>query len=402
LLNGGAGPKIKLPAPHVDGRPLDPNNEYGQDVLWWLDKMIRTPRPLQEKMTLFWHDHFATAGQDTPLMLAQNTTLRKHGLGSFRVLLQAVTKDPAMLLFLNGAESTKDKPNENYARELMELFTLGHGYTETDIREAARALTGFRANYDADITKTYYDATYHDGSKKQIFHKSGAYDWRDVLDLCIEHPRHASFLVTKLWDFFIPTKINPATRSRLVREYRRSHHKIRPVLRAIFEHPAMYRGLDAPDMVKSPVVYVAGSLRACGQGISRDDWVYLLSAMGQLPFDPPSVAGWDGGLAWLSTNTMHVRFDFANSLLQDSRSVKDGSTPAHLSAKKSVERAKGAVGRPWTSARTDAALLRMANRLLSDAAPPAGGYRAPQQERADMCQRVLRHLLVSGPDAQVH
>lgn len=402
LLNGGAGPKIKLPAPRVEGRPLDPYNEYGDDVLWWLDKMIRTPRPLQEKMTLFWHDHFATRDEDRPLMLAQNNTLRKHGLGSFRELLQAVTKDPAMLLFLNGAESTKEEPNENYARELMELFTLGKGYTEHDIREAARALTGFRANFDPDVPKTYYDKSYHDNSKKKIFGHSGNYDWRDVLDLCIDHPRHASFLVTKLWDFFIPTKINPATRSRLVRTYRHSHHKIRPVLREIFEHPAMYRGLSSPDLVKSPVVYVAGSLRACGQGISRDDWVYLLNGMGQLPFDPPSVAGWDGGLAWLSTNSMHVRFDFANALLQDSRSVKDGSTPKNISAKKALVRAKAAVGKPWTSPRTDAALLRMAKRLLSDAEPPAGGYRMPQQERADMCQRVLRHLLLCGPDAQVH
>jgi len=396
MLNGGHGPKVHHPAP----KSLDPNNEYGDDVLWWLDKMIRSPRPLQEKMTLFWHDHFATRDQDRPLQVAQNKMLRKHALGSFRLLLQSVTKDPAMLLFLNGADSTKDEPNENYARELMELFTLGRGYTEHDIREAARALTGFRANYDGNVVRTYYDKSGHDNTKKKIFGKTGNHDWRDVTDLCIDHPQHAPFLVTKLWDFFIPTKISASTRSRLVRVYRHGH-KIRPVLREILEHPALYRSLDSPDMVKPPVVYVVGALRACGEGITRDDWVYLLSGMGQLPFDPPSVAGWDGGLAWLSTNSMHVRFDFANTLLEDSRHVKDGSTPAHLSSRQAVARAKAAVGRPWASGRTDAALQRLAGRMLSDAQTP-GVYRPPKQQRADMCQRVLRHLLICGPDAQVH
>ena len=134
---------MRGPAPRVEGRPLDPLNEWGDDVLWWLDRMIRTTHPLQEKLTLFWHDHFATSEQDTPLMLAQNRMFRRHALGSFRDLLGDVTRDPAMQLFLSLADSTKDAPNENYARELMELFTLGTGYTERDVREAARALTGF-------------------------------------------------------------------------------------------------------------------------------------------------------------------------------------------------------------------------------------------------------------------
>ena len=126
---------VRGSAPTVNGKRLDPVNEYGHDVLWWLDRMVRSQRPLVEKMTLFWHDHFATADQDTPLMLGQNHTLRRGGLGSFRTLLGAVTRDPAMQLFLSLADSDKRAPNENYARELMELFTLGSGYTERDIRE---------------------------------------------------------------------------------------------------------------------------------------------------------------------------------------------------------------------------------------------------------------------------
>src|SRR3712207_3323527 len=139
LLRGDGGPELAGPAPTADGKPLDPVNEWGHDGLWWLDRMVRTRRPLVEKMTLFWHDHFATSDQDTPLMLRQNKTLRKHALGNFRTLLKAITRDPAMQLFLSLAGSNKWAPNENYARELMELFTLGTGYTEHDIREAARA-----------------------------------------------------------------------------------------------------------------------------------------------------------------------------------------------------------------------------------------------------------------------
>jgi uncharacterized protein (DUF1800 family) len=400
LLDGGAGPTQALPSARIGGRPLDPINEYGQDVLWWLDKMLRTPRPLIEKMTLFWHDHFATIGPDRPLQLAQNKMLRRNALKSFRALLHAVTKDPAMLLFLSLSNSDKREPNENYARELMELFTLGSGYTETDIREASRALTGFRSAYRGDGNVTIaYDRSEHDHGAKKIFGERGNFDWRDVLDLCIAHPNHAPFLVEKLWDYFVGTPIEPSAHTRLADVYRHSGHQIKPVVREILEHPALYRGLDAPDMVKSPVVYLVGALRACRQPITRDDWVHLLEGMGQRPFSPPSVAGWKWGTAWLSTNTMRSRFDAANALLQDRRQVGDGETPKGDGPRAAVARARSAVGRPWTSPATDAELLKLATRLLSDA---RGADRASRQQRADMCQRALRQLLLSGPDAHVH
>src|SRR5918997_33012 len=150
LLNGGPAPVPRIAKPRTEEGPLDPLNEWSHDALWWLDRMVSSPRPLQEKLTLFWHDHFATTEQDTPLMLAQNRTLRRHALGRFPALLEAVTRDQAMLLFLSLAGSSKDAPNENYARELMELFTLGRGYRERDIRQASRALTGFRADWHDD------------------------------------------------------------------------------------------------------------------------------------------------------------------------------------------------------------------------------------------------------------
>lgn len=253
LLRGGSGPpRPAFPKPSLGGRALDPVNEYGQDVLWWLDKMIRTPLPLTEKMTLFWHDHFATLDQDRPLQLAQNRMLRRNALGSFRRLLTDVTKDPAMLLFLSLADSTKQQPNENYARELMELFTLGSGYTENDVREAARALTGFRSRRRGDgSVAVLYDARAHDARSKRLFGQRGNFDYRDVLDLCIGHRSHAPFLVSKLWDYFVGTPIEPTARRRLAGVYREHGHRIAPVVREILEHPATYRELDAPDLVKS-------------------------------------------------------------------------------------------------------------------------------------------------------
>jgi len=404
VLNGGPSPAPHLKPPRVDGHGLDPKNEWGHDVLWWLDRMVRTRRPLQEKLTLFWHDHFATADQDTPLMLAQNQMLRRHALGSFPALLRSVTSDPAMLLFLSLADSDKEAPNENYARELMELFTLGRGYSEADIRHASRALTGFRVDWrDNGPPRCYYEKEAHDASAKRIFGHRGHHDWQDVLRLCVNHPAHAPFLVEKLWDYFVGTPISGGTRRELAHVYRRSGHRIKPVVARILAHPALYRKLDAPSMVKSPVVYLAGALRSAGQGIDRDSWSWLLESMGQYPFYPPSVAGWDWGAAWLSSNSMRVRFDVANYLLDTPRlRVKDGSTPKGLSPRRAVARAERAVGNPWTSPRTDAELLRVARRLLTERKLKDGDWRQDKQERADMCQRVLRQLLLSGPDAHVH
>jgi uncharacterized protein (DUF1800 family) len=395
LLNGGPSPAPHIKPARIDGHHLNPENEWGHDVLWWLDRMIRSRHPLQEKLTLFWHDHFATTEQDTPLMLAQNKTLRRHALGRFPDLLAAVTRDPAMLLFLSLANSDKEAPNENYARELMELFTLGHGYSERDIRQAARALTGFKADWHDDgNVKISYDREWHDTGAKRVLGKVGRFDWKDVLDLCVRHPAHAPFMVGKLWEFFVGTAVPHPARAHLVRVYRRSGLRIRPVVGAILAHPALYRNLDAPTMVKSPVVYVAGSLRTAGQGIERDAWTWLLEAMGQYPFRPPSVAGWDWGTSWLSSNAMRVRFDFANYMIDTPRvGVEDGSTPNKLSPKQAVARARRAVGDPWTSAATDRELMRIARRVLAD---------EDFDERGDMCQRVVRHLLISGPDAQVH
>ncbi len=176
-----------------------------------------------------------------------------------------------------------------------------------------------------------------------------------MLRLCVAHPAHAGFIVDKLWDYFVAGPLPRPTRRSLAATYRRSGHRIKTVVADILAHPTLYRNLDRPSMVKSPVVFVAGALRSAGQGVERDAWGWLLSGMGQTPFSPPSVAGWDWGTAWLSSNSMHLRFDAANYLLDTPRvRVEDESTPAGLSPGKAVALARRAVGDPWTSRQTDA------------------------------------------------
>jgi uncharacterized protein (DUF1800 family) len=402
LHGSGQGPELKGPPPRVDGNPIDPVNEWGHDVLWWLDRMVRSQRPLVEKMTLFWHDHFATSEQERPLLLAQNRMFRKRALGRFPSLLTAVTLDPAMQLFLSLADSSKEAPNENYARELMELFTLGHGYTENDIREAARALTGFRVDWTDDgFQGIHYDRASHDRGHKRIFRKRGRFDWRDVLRLVTSHQRHAPFLVEKLWSYFVTAPLDAPTRRKLVRAYRHSGMKVKPVVELILRHPALYADLDRPDMVKAPVVFLAGAIRSAGGGVQRDSWAWLLDEMGQYPFRPPSVAGWDWGPAWLSTNTIKARFSAVTYLMVEGAplEVREGSTPINLPADDAVARARKAVGDPWTSPETDAALQRMSAGFFSDFKPKqTWGW----QTRSDQREAALRHLLLSGPDAQLH
>jgi uncharacterized protein (DUF1800 family) len=402
ILNGDGGPELVGPAPRTENGPLDPINEWGHDGLWWLDRMVRSQRPLVEKMTLFWHDHFATRDQETPLMLAQNRKLRKHALGNFRTLTREVTTDPAMALFLSLVDSSKWAPNENYARELMELFALGKGYTEKDIREAARALTGFRAKWGNDgFQGMRYDKTFHDYGVKKIFGKRGKYDWRGVIDLVCANKNHAPFIVGKLWSYFVTQPLDARTKAQLVRLYKTRKYAIKPVVGEILKHPALYANLDRPDMVKAPLVFLAGALRTVGAGVDRSSWTWLSDGMGQQLFSPPSVAGWEWGPAWLSTNTMKNRFQTITHLFHNNGplEVADGSTPPDLSPDAAVERAWNAVGQPWMSDATRAALVQMAAGAFSDIRPNQASRR---QQRADMRERAVRHLLLSGPDAQLH
>jgi uncharacterized protein (DUF1800 family) len=284
----------------------------------------------------------------------------------------------------------------------MELFTLGRGYSEHDIREAARALTGFQSRWSngGDFQGIRYSRENHDPGVKHIFHKRGKFDWHGVVSLVTAHPAHAPFMVEKLWSYFVTKPLDHRSRTTLVRVYR--HHKlqIKPLVGAILAHPKLYADLDKPDMVKAPVVFLAGALRATGRYVDDDSWSWILEEMGQYPFHPPSVAGWDWGPAWISTNTTRARFTAVNWLVrQGPLNVEDGSTPVGLSPADHLQRALAATGRPWVSSGTANVLNALIPRFFEGIKPT---QTSRLQERSDMCQRALRHLLLSGPDAQLH
>ena len=394
LLDGDGPAELRGPGPSADGKPLDINNEWGHDHLWWLDRMVRTTRPLEERMTLFWHSHFATRDVDTPLMLAQNRKLREHALGDFDALLRAVTLDPAMQQFLSLMWSYKDDPNENYARELMELFTIGTGYGEDDVREAARALTGFVPVPPKGVPRgVRWDPKRHDDGSKTIFGKTGEWTWEDVLGLVLNHPKHAGFITTALWDYFIPTPIPAKTRRKLALRYRASGRKIKPLVREILGHPHLYADLERPGQLMEPVVKIAGTLRALGAPVNRHAYTWMSSEMGQQLLSPPSVAGWEGGVAWASSATMRARFIFANELGREGGPlhVPEGALgEAKLPANEQVDRARIACGNPWLSPATVQALLDFAAADAADEDIPP-----------ELTQRALRHLIVTCPDAQL-
>src|SRR5919106_932576 len=330
-LTRPGGEKFVGPPPTDEkGRALAPYDAWGHDHLWWLDRMVRTSRPLVERMTLAWHDWFATSNDGVGsqrLMLAQNKLFRRFWLGSFEELVLAVARDPAMLLWLNGASNTKWSPNENFARELMELFTLGagRGYDERDVREQARALTGFRNDWKRGLGpyNFRYDAERHDAGAKRIFGKKGRFGWTDAIRLCLAHRSHPSFFVTKLWGYFVPTAPPRSTQRALERLYVSSGYAVRPVVEAILRHPELYEG---PRMTKPPVAYTAGLLRATGQAVNTEAWVWLNGLCGQQLFHPPNVSGWDDE-RWLDTATFLARWHTAGRALRPLALDPKGSAP---------------------------------------------------------------------------
>jgi uncharacterized protein (DUF1800 family) len=392
--------KQRLVGPYArddKGRRLAPRDAWGHDHLWWLDRMVRGNRPLVERMTLVWHDWFATSndgvGSQT-LMLRQNALFRRYWLGSFRQLLLAVTKDPAMLLWLSGTDNSKWSPNENYARELMELFTLGagRGYTERDVREQARALTGFRNDWRQSVgpTNFRFDRERHDVGTKRIFGKRGRYGWRDSVQLCLHHRSHPSFMVQKLWGYFIPVAPPRATQKALERAYVRNNYAVRPLVRAILKHPLLY---DGPRMVKPPVVYTAGLLRAAGRGIDTESWTWLCANAGQQLFFPPNVAGWNDD-RWLDTASYLARWDIAGRVTRPAI-LDPNKVQAPFDADKLLDRALEFWGNPTLSSGTKNVLHAYTQRAMATA-----NQTWKRKSYPALIENSLRHLIAVSPDLQ--
>ncbi len=396
------------PAPTDDeGNALTPADAWGQDHCWWLDRMVRSDQQLVERMTFIWHDWFANSNEkvnDQQRMLDQNALFRSHALGSFDDLFMAVTRDPAMLVFLDGIYNDKWDPNENYAREMMELFSLGAdrgAYTETDVRELARALTGWTADWTESegLQNFRFEKKRHDESAKTVFGNTGHWGWEDAVRLCVSHPLHASYFVSKLWSYFVPTPPPPGTLASLQGLYASSGHSIRAIVEAILAHPDF---LGGPELVTPPVVYNAGLLRAIGRGVDTTAWAWLCSGAGQQLFYPPNVAGWDF-TRWLDTSTAKARWELASYVTSKSYANPwPGKGEAKYSETEepgpALESALGYWANPQLSGETHHSLGEFAQSCLEGGVIQAKWQNSPFRA---MRQNALRMLIATSPDMQV-
>jgi uncharacterized protein (DUF1800 family) len=285
---------------------------------WWLERMVSGKRPLQEKLTLFWHGHFATSAQkvkDAYLMWRQNDIFRRNSAGNWLALLTEVSKDPAMLIWLDQAQSRKEHPNENFAREVMELFVLGEGhYTERDVTEAARALTGW--SLERGPQEFVYRRNAHDTGTKTILGQSGNFDGDDVLRIIANQPQAARFITGKLWKFFAEDNPPQEIVDVLAAELQAAKLEFKPVLRTIFMSEAFYAPTVIRNQVKSPAQWLVSSVRLLERDLPPP--MVTMNAMrtlGQELFAPPNVKGWDGGLAWITTNNLLARYNLSAYLV---------------------------------------------------------------------------------------
>ncbi len=281
---------------------------------WWVLTMMRSHQPLQEKMTLFWHGHFTTGyskvNKPVPL-LTQNQLYREYALGNFGELVKKVSRDSAMIEYLDGQSNKKGKPNENYARELMELFTIGIGnYTEQDVREAARAFTGWSYRGRAFM----FDKNQHDSGSKTFMGQTGNFDGDDIIDIILSKKATAQHIATQLWTFFAYPNPEPALVNRLGDIFFNSKYDVKELMSNIFLAPEFLSEKAYRALVKSPTEYVVGMIRQLGNSGLDENVARALSVQGQTLFNPPTVKGWDGQLAWINTSLFFERINIANSL----------------------------------------------------------------------------------------
>lgn len=291
-------------------------NVYERDDVesFLMGRLVSGAAPLREKLALFWHDHFATSNLkvvDRQLMWNQYQIFREFGSGKFRDLLKLVARDVAMLRWLDGNSNRKGSPNENFARELMELFTLGVGhYTETDVKEAARAFTGWSC-YRREFV---FQESLHDTGSKTFLGQSGAFGGDQVIDIICRHPACSRFLARKLIQYFAEPEPNEDFVERVALVFRQSDQHLAPTLRAIFEDAQFKRPDVRRSLVKSPIELVATSLRVSGQARLPGQLTRSLKRMGQTFFYPPSVEGWTSGVNWLSAGGLVERLKWAHMI----------------------------------------------------------------------------------------
>ena len=286
---------------------------------WWLDRMARGPRPFQEKMVLFWHGHFATSIQkvrDAYFMWRQNDLFRRHATDFWLRLLTEAGQDPAMLIWLDQAQSRKEHPNENYAREVMELFALGEGhYTEKDITEGARALTGW--SLDRQTEQFVYRPAFHDNRDKTFLGLTGNLNGDDVMAQIVRQRQAAVFITGKLWNYLAGQPASAELNQALADAFIENARCFKPFLRVLFSSEEFYSPSVLRNQVKSPVQWLVGTTRMLQCDLPPGFiCAAMLRTLGQDLFAPPNVKGWDGGITWITTNTLLERYNDAATLVQ--------------------------------------------------------------------------------------
>src|SRR5712691_11748230 len=286
---------------------------------WWLHRMVASANPLVEKLTLLWHNHFATSHakpSSGPLTAAQNDLLRRESRGRFRRVLQDVAKDVAMLVWLDSNSNRKRHPNENFAREVMELFSLGVGnYSERDIQEAARAFTGWHVHNG----EFWFNAIQHDTDAKEVFGQRGSFDGGDVVELCLEHPACPRFLAFKLLRQFVEPSPSKEHLDALAARIRQHNFEWRPILRELFSSRLFFSAEARQSIIKSPVELLLGAVRQLSAKPNLQSIARLSAELGQDLFEPPTVKGWDGGRLWISSTTLIQRANSATALLKSNQ-----------------------------------------------------------------------------------
>lgn len=293
---------------------------------WWLHRMLNTPSPLREKMTLFWHGHFATGAekvQDAELMHTQNTLLRANALGNFRDLAQGIAKDPAMLIYLDSVSNRKAHANENFARELMELFCLGEGnYTEADVQQLAKCFTGWEIRRKQFRFNPYQ----HDDSTKTLLGKSGIESGESAIDSVLASPHMPRFIVRKLFRFFVSEDANPsdAFLLPLVDRFTQTNYSIASVVEMILGSRLMLSGWSIGRKVRSPIELAIGWMRTMKCSTNVGFLSERLRTIGQAVLFPPNVKGWEGGRAWINSSTLVGRANLIYELINHENTRFDG------------------------------------------------------------------------------
>lgn len=386
------------------------DNQKLQEVReWWVTRMIQTRRPLQERMVLFWHGHLVSGRPDARLaenLFAQNELFRRMALGNFKELIVAISKDPAMLEYLDNESNRRGRPNENYARELLELFTMGIGnYTEQDIKEAARAFTGWtRRAYDF-----YFDARQHDDGPKTFLGRTGNLDGGDIVNTIFEHPATARFLPRRLFEFFAYLRPDESLVEELADLFRRSRFTVAPLMRTILTSQVFYSERAMRSQVKSPAQLVVGTARLLDVATSSQQ-LRAMDLMGQALFYPPNVGGWPRGESWITTATLFFRYNYSNLLLVGGRmpgvagrpSAQPPLPPGVTKALDGARTAGDAVDRLvevlMAGALDDQRKLALVKALGASSAQQAF---ATTGGDADVRLRSTLHLLMSSPEYQV-